>query len=112
MEARRLLGLLGLLGQEYSLDVGQDTSLGDGDAREKFVQLLVVADGELQVTGDDPRLLVVTSGVSCQLQDLSCQVLHDGGEVDGCTRSYALGIVALSEVTMNSTDWKLKSCTG
>ena len=27
-----LLGLLGLLGQEHGLDVGEDTSLGDGDS--------------------------------------------------------------------------------
>ena len=107
-----LLGLLGLLGQEYSLDVGQDTSLGDGDAREKFVQLLVVADGELQVTGDDPRLLVVTSGVSCQLQDLSCQVLHDGGEVDRCSGSYALGIVALAQMTVDTSYGELKPGAG
>ena len=37
---RRDLGLLlGLLGEEDGLDVGQDTSLGDGDTREQLVQL-------------------------------------------------------------------------
>ena len=45
-----LLGFLGLLGEQYSLDVGQYTSLGDDDT----VQLLVVTDGELKMTGDDP----------------------------------------------------------
>ena len=40
------LGLLGLLGEEDGLDVGQDTSLGDGDTGQKLVQLLVVTDGE------------------------------------------------------------------
>jgi hypothetical protein len=34
------LGLLRLLGEEDSLDVRQDTSLGDGDTGEQFVQLL------------------------------------------------------------------------
>ena len=77
------LGLLGLLGEEDGLDVGQDTSLGDGDAGEQLVQLLVVPDGQLKVTGDDPGLLVVTSGVTGQLEHLSCQVLHDGGHVHG-----------------------------
>mgnify|MGYP006919645496 CR=1 FL=1 len=38
------LGLLGLLGEEDGLNVGQDTSLGDGDTGEQFVQLLVVPD--------------------------------------------------------------------
>ena len=56
--------LLGLLGEEDGLDVGQDTSLGDGDTGEQFVQLLVVPDGELEVTGDDPGLLVVTGSIA------------------------------------------------
>ena len=42
------LGLLGLLGEEDSLDVGQDTSLGDGDTGQQLVQLLVVTDGQLE----------------------------------------------------------------
>ena len=107
-----LLGLLGLLGQKDSLDVGEYTTLGNGDAGQKFVQLLVVTDGQLQMTGDDPGLLVVTSGVSCQLKDLSCQVLHDGGQVDWGSGTDALGIVALAEMTMDTTNWELKSSTG
>ena len=54
-----LLGLLGLLGQENSLDVGQHTSLGDGNASQQLVQLLVIPDGQLKVTGDDSALLAV-----------------------------------------------------
>jgi hypothetical protein len=40
------------------------------------------ADGELKVTGDDAGLLVVASGVSSELEDLSREVLEDSGEVD------------------------------
>jgi hypothetical protein len=104
--------LLGLLGQKHGLDVGQDTSLGDGDAGEQLVQLLVVADGQLQVTGDDAGLLVVAGSVAGQLQDLSGQVLHDGGQVDGCTGTDSLGVVALAEKPMDTTDGELKSSTG
>jgi len=67
------------------VDVGENTTLGDGDVSEKLVQLLVVADGELQVTGDDTGLLVVTSGVTGQLEDFGSEVLEDGSEVDGST---------------------------
>ena len=67
------------------MDVGENTTLGDGDVSEKLVQLLVVADGELQVTGDDTGLLVVTSGVTGQLEDFGSEVLEDGSEVDGST---------------------------
>ena len=31
------------------MDVGEDASLRDGDSAEELVQLLVVADGELDV---------------------------------------------------------------
>ena len=40
----RDLLLFGLLGEEYGLDVGQNTTLGDGDSGEKLVQFLVIAD--------------------------------------------------------------------
>ena len=106
-----LVGLLGLFRQKNRLDVGQYTTLGDGDAGQQLVQLLVVADGELQVTGDDPRLLVVAGGVSCQLENLSSQVLHDGGQVDGRTGSDTLGVVALAQMTVNTADGELKSGT-
>ena len=33
--------LLGLLGQKNSLDVGEDSALGDGDSSEELVQLFV-----------------------------------------------------------------------
>lgn len=102
-------GLLGLLGQKNGLDVGQDTTLGDGDARQELVQLFVVADGQLQVTGDDAGLLVVAGGVTGQLEDFSGQVLHDGGQVNGGTGTDALGVATLAEHTVDTTDRELES---
>jgi hypothetical protein len=67
------------------VNVGENTTLGDGDVAEKLVQLLIVADGELKMTGDDTGLLVVTGGVSSQLEDLSRQVLKNGSKVNGST---------------------------
>jgi hypothetical protein len=67
------------------VNVGQDTTLGDCDVSEKLVQFLIVADGQLEMTGDDTGLLVVTGGVTGQLEDFSCEVLKDGSEVDGST---------------------------
>src|SRR6056300_548912 len=106
-----LLGLLGLLGQEHGLDVRQNTTLGDGHSGEKLVQLLVVADGQLEMTGDDPGLLVVTGGVSCKLKHLSGEVLHDGSQVDGSTGTDALAIVALAEQTVDTADGELQTGT-
>ena len=65
------------------VDVGEDTALGDCDVAEQLVQLLIIADGELEMTWDDTGLLVVTGCVSSQFEDLSGQVLKDGCEVDG-----------------------------
>ena len=78
-----------------------DTTLGDDDVAEELVQparvawsddmkitmekgrvLFVVTDGELQVTGDDTLLLVITGRVASKLKDLSSKVFEDGIEVD------------------------------
>ena len=100
--------LLGLLGEEDGLDVRQHTTLGNGDTSEQFVQLLVVADGQLEMAGDDPRLLVVTGSVTCQLEHFSGQVFHDGSQVHGGTSANSLGIVAFAEMTVDSAHGELK----
>ena len=46
----------------------------DDNGAEELVELFVVSDGELQVTGHDTRLLVVTGGVTGELEDLSGEV--------------------------------------
>jgi len=111
IELASCLCLLGLLGQKNSLDVGENSTLSDGDTREKFVQLLVVADGELQVTWDNSRLLVVTSGVSCQLKHLSSEIFHHCGEIHWSTSTDAFSVVSLAKETVDTTDWELKSST-
>jgi len=57
------------------VNVWQDTTLSDCDVTEKLVQFLIVSDGELQVTRDDTRLLVITSGVAGKFEDFGCKVL-------------------------------------
>ena len=102
--------LFGLLGEEDGLDVGEDASLGDGDAGEELVQLLVVPDGELEVTGDDACLLVVAGSIAGQLEDLRSQVLHHGGQVDGRAGPHALRVVALPQKTVDAPHGELEPC--
>jgi hypothetical protein len=64
------------------VDVRDDASARDG-ALDERVELLVPADGELQVARGDALDLEVLAGVAGQLQDLGGQVLEDGGGVDG-----------------------------
>lgn len=91
------------------MDVGEDTTRGDGNVAEQLVQLLVVADGQLEMTGSNGLLLVVGGGIASEFKDFSRQVLEHGSQVDGGTRTNALGIVALSEETVNTTDGELES---
>ena len=71
-----MLFLLSLLWQQHSLDVGKNATLSDGDASQQLVQLLVVADSQLKMTGNDSGLLVVASSVARQLKDLGAQILE------------------------------------
>ena len=102
--------LFRLLGEKDGLDVGQDTTLGDGDSREKFVQL-VVTDGELKMSWDDSGLLVVTGSITGQLEDLSSEVLEDGSQVDRGTSTHLLSVVAFAEESLDSADRELKPGT-
>ena len=91
VKSNNLLVLLAALGgEEDSVDVGENTTLGDGNTSQELAQLLIVADSQLDVAGDDTGLLVVASGVASQLEDLSGEVLKDGSEVDGGTGTNAL----------------------
>ncbi|KAL2072304.1 hypothetical protein VTL71DRAFT_11647 [Oculimacula yallundae] len=81
-----LAGVLSTLGsllwQEVLVNVWQDTTLCDCDVSEKLVQLLIVADGELEMARDDTGLLVITGGVTSQLEDFGGQVFEDSSEVN------------------------------
>jgi len=111
--ARALAGLAtSLLGEEVGVDVGEDTTLGNGDVPEELVQFLVIADGELEMTGDDTRLLVVTGGVASQLEDLGSEVLENGSEVDGSTSTDTLSVVALPQESVDTTDGERETGLG
>jgi hypothetical protein len=94
------------------VDVGQNTTLGDGDVAQELVQLLIVADGELEMTGDDTGLLVVAGSVASKLEDLGSQVLENGSQVDGGTSTDALGVVALAEQAVDTTDGERETSLG
>ena len=106
-----VLVLLGLGGEERAVDAGDDTTAGNGDVLEKLVELLVVTDGELDVTGDDADTLVVARGVSGELEDLSGEVLKDGSKVDGGSSSDTGGISSLTKLTVDTTDGELEAST-
>ena len=98
--------------QRTLVNVGEDTTLGDGDVSEKLVQLLVVPDGELEMTGNDTGLLVVAGSVTGQLEDFGSEVLENGSEVDGSTGTDTLSVVALAEKTVDTTNGESETRLG
>jgi hypothetical protein len=109
MQKINLSLLFALLGEKNSLDVGEDTTLSNGDTREELVQFLVVSDSELKMTGDDSALLVVSGSVSSQLENFSSEVLHDCSKIDWGTSTNSFSIVSLAEKSMDTTNRELKS---
>ena len=91
------------------MDVGKNTTLGDGDTTEELVKLLVVADGKLDVTGDNTGLLVVTGSVTGKLKDLSSEVLKDGSKVDRGTGTDTGGELSLLQVAADTGNRELKT---
>ena len=94
------------------MDVRDDTTRSDGDAGEQLVELLIVADSQLDVTRDDAVLLVVTGSVARKLKNFSSQVLHDGSKVHGGTGADAGSVAALTEVTVHTADGELETGLG
>ena len=94
------------------MNVWENTSSGDGGILHESSELLVVSDSELNVSWDDSALLVVLSGVTGELEDLSGEVLKDGSEVHGGTGSDSLGVSALLHESGDSSNGELKSGLG
>ena len=69
---------LGGLHDEGLVDVRDDTTAGDRGLDEG-IELFVAADGKLQVARSNALHLEVFAGVACELEDLSGEVLEDGG---------------------------------
>ena len=61
------------------------------------------------MSGDDSSLLVVTGGVTGQLEDLSSEVLEDSRQVDRGTSTDTFSVVSLAKESVNSTNGELKS---
>jgi len=94
------------------MDVGKDTTLGNGDVTQKLVQFLVIPDGELKMTRDDTGLLVVTGSIACQLEDFGCEVFENSGEIDGRTGTNTLSIVAFPKQTVDTANWESETGLG
>jgi hypothetical protein len=105
----RSLGFISILLGQKGVDVGEDTSLSNGGVGQQLVELLVVPDGEEDVPGVDPGLLIVLSSVTGQLKNLSSEVLEDGSQIDWSASTDSLGILGVSQQSSEPTDWELQT---
>ena len=91
------------------MDVREHTTGSDGYRAQELVELLVVADSELDVAWDDAALLVVASSVASELEDLSAEVLEDRSEVHRSASANTGGVASLLEVAAYARHRELKS---
>jgi len=94
------------------VDIGKHATLRDRHIPQELVQLLVVLDGQRDVTRHDARLLVVACGVPGELQNLGAEVLEYGGEIDRGACAHAGGVLAVAEVATDTAHRKLESGLG
>ena len=91
------------------MDVWEDSTGSDGGVSHESGEFLVVSDSKLDVSWDDSASSVVSGGVTCELEDLSGEVLKDGGKIDWGTSSDSRGVSSLLKESGESSDWELKS---
>ena len=61
------------------------------------------------MSGDDSGLLVIPGGVPGQLEDLGTEVLEDRGKIDGGTGTHTGGVLALTQITTDTTYGELQA---
>jgi hypothetical protein len=76
---------------------------------EQLVQLLVVTNGQLEMTGHDTLLLVIPRRIPSEFENLGREVFEDGCEVDGGARTDALCVVSALQHAVDTTDGELST---
>jgi len=89
--------LLLLALDEELVQVGSDTTSGDGDLTNELVQLLIILDSELDVAGDNTGLLVFAGAISRQLEKFGHQIFDDRRGEDGRADTETRGVTALAQ---------------
>lgn len=107
-----LLGLGALFGKQRGVDVREYTTRSNSNLAEQLVQLLVVADSELDVARNNARLLVVAGGVASELKNFCSQVLKNCCEVYGSTGADARSDACILDEARYAAYWELQARLG
>ena len=97
------------------MNVGDDASRRNCGFCDKFIQLLIVLDRELEVTRLNCLLSVLVSRITSKLTDLARQILHDGGRKNSSTLTDRLRVPASLDHRVDATNREdeatLRACT-
>ena len=91
------------------MNVGQDTSRGNRHATKELIEFFIVLDSERNVARHNSALLVIASGITGEFQDFSAKVLKHGRKVHRSTGTHTSGVLALSQITADTTDGELQT---
>lgn len=84
-----------------------NTSTSDGSL-DQSVKLFVTSDSQLEMSWCDSLHFKILRGVTCELKNLSCEVLEDCCAVNcGSGTNSGVGTYSALQESMNSTDWEL-----
>ena len=89
------------------MDVGDHSSSSNGGL-DQGVKFFVSPDGKLEMPRSYSLDLQVLGGVSCKLEDLSCEVLKDGSSVhSGCGSDSRVRVDSALQESMDPSNGEL-----
>ena len=100
------------LRKELGKDIWHSPSLSDGHRGEELAQLIIISHSQLDVSGQDPGLLVFPCSIPRQLQDLGSQVFQHRSHVYCTTRADPFSVVASLKEPVDSTHRELQTSQG
>jgi hypothetical protein len=77
---------------------------------QELAQLLIVANGKLEMTGDNSTLLVIARGITSQLENLSGEILKHSSQVDWSTGTDTIFGIVFPKVPMDASYGELQTC--
>ena len=94
------------------MDLGEHSTLRKGRGAQDLVQLIVVADGQLEMARCNGLLLLLFGGIPSEFDDLTGEILEDGGHEDTGTPTNLGGVATLPEHTVAATHWEDQISSG
>ena len=97
---------LASLWKKEGLDAGEDSTHRNGGHGHYLVELIIVADSQLKMTGRNCLLLVLGSSVASQLEDLTSEVLEHSGSENACAQAYLVCVATLLKEAVSASNWE------